>query len=45
MTVSRMLMAAFVALAGGIAVENAKAKPSCTAGACVAQAVDLATSR
>ena len=31
MTIARMLFAAFVALAAGIAVENAKATPSCTA--------------
>lgn len=30
MTVARMLLAAMCALAAGIAVENAKAKPVCT---------------
>jgi hypothetical protein len=40
-----MLMAAFVALAAGIVVENAKAKPSCPAGACIAQHAGQASTR
>ena len=38
MTVSRMLVAAFFALAAGIAVENAKAKGDCTGSAAMTSA-------
>ncbi len=38
MTVSRMLLAAFFALAAGVAVENVKAKPICGGADAVAGA-------
>ncbi len=41
MTVSRMLMAAFVALAAGVAVENAKAKAACPGSTCAMTATHV----
>jgi hypothetical protein len=48
MTVARMLMAAFVALAAGVAVENAKATSDCDGrsprpSSCAAASLDLRT--
>jgi hypothetical protein len=45
MTVSRMLMAAFVALAAGIAVEKAKATSSCPGAKCVTVAAGHTATR
>ena len=45
MTVARMLVAAFCALAAGVAVENAKASGACAPGAACVAHVAHANSR